>query len=74
MDGYLSDDLAGLPDLLSAVRDYAAEVLAGLGERPAAAQPKPASEEPLLQGVPVIPPGEKVEGQFFPLLISPPAS
>lgn len=47
MDGYLSDDLAGLPDLLSAVRDYAAEVLAGLGERPAAAQPKPASEEPL---------------------------
>lgn len=33
-----------------------------------------ASNEPLLQGVPVIPPGEKVEGQFFPLLTSPPAS
>jgi len=27
-----------------------------------------ASNEPLLQGIPVIPAGEKVEGQFFPLL------
>jgi len=27
-----------------------------------------ASNEPLLQGVPVIPPGQKIEGQFFPLL------
>jgi ectoine hydroxylase-related dioxygenase (phytanoyl-CoA dioxygenase family) len=27
-----------------------------------------ASNEPLLQGVPAIPAGEKVEGQFFPLL------
>jgi|HubBroStandDraft_3_1064219.scaffolds.fasta_scaffold51097_1 ectoine hydroxylase-related dioxygenase (phytanoyl-CoA dioxygenase family) len=26
------------------------------------------SNEPLLHGVPVIPPGQKVEGQFFPLL------
>src|SRR3984885_8693448 len=26
------------------------------------------SSEPLLQGIPVIPPGQKVEGQFFPLL------
>lgn len=27
-----------------------------------------ATDKPLLEGVPVIPPGEKVEGQFFPLL------
>src|SRR5256884_2778830 len=27
-----------------------------------------ASNEPLLHGVPVIPPGQKIEGQFFPLL------
>jgi len=27
-----------------------------------------ASNESLLRGVPVIPAGEKVEGQFFPLL------
>lgn len=27
-----------------------------------------ASNEPLLRGVPVIPPGQKIEGQFFPLL------
>jgi ectoine hydroxylase-related dioxygenase (phytanoyl-CoA dioxygenase family) len=33
-----------------------------------------ASSEPLLHGVPMIPPGQKVEGQFFPLLTSPPAS
>jgi len=26
------------------------------------------SDEPLLQGVPVIPRGDKIEGQFFPLL------
>ena len=26
------------------------------------------SNEPLLHGVPVIPPGQKIEGQFFPLL------
>jgi ectoine hydroxylase-related dioxygenase (phytanoyl-CoA dioxygenase family) len=31
------------------------------------------SNEPLLQGVPVIPPGQKVNGQFFPLLYPPPA-
>ncbi len=30
-----------------------------------------ASDEPLLQGVPVIPRGEKVEGQFFPLVYDP---
>jgi ectoine hydroxylase-related dioxygenase (phytanoyl-CoA dioxygenase family) len=29
------------------------------------------SNEPLLQGVPVIPKGQKMEGQFFPLLFSP---
>lgn len=29
------------------------------------------SNEPLLQGVPVIPKGQKMEGQFFPLLYSP---
>jgi ectoine hydroxylase-related dioxygenase (phytanoyl-CoA dioxygenase family) len=27
-----------------------------------------ASNEPLLQGIPVIPLGQKIEGQFFPLL------
>jgi len=27
-----------------------------------------ASNEPLLQGIPVILPGQKIEGQFFPLL------
>jgi ectoine hydroxylase-related dioxygenase (phytanoyl-CoA dioxygenase family) len=32
-----------------------------------------ASSEPLLQGIPVIPAGEKVEGQFFPLLHEPAA-
>ncbi|MBO0719896.1 MAG: phytanoyl-CoA dioxygenase family protein, partial [Blastocatellia bacterium] len=29
------------------------------------------SDEPLLQGVPVIPKGEKMGGQFFPLLFDP---
>jgi len=29
------------------------------------------SNEPLLQGVPVIPSGEKIQGQFFPLLYDP---
>lgn len=29
------------------------------------------SDEPLLEGVPVIPKGEKMEGQFFPLLYDP---
>ena len=29
---------------------------------------KSASDEPLLEGVPVIPSGQKIEGQFFPLL------
>jgi ectoine hydroxylase-related dioxygenase (phytanoyl-CoA dioxygenase family) len=29
------------------------------------------SDEPLLAGVPVIPRGKKVEGQFFPLLFEP---
>jgi ectoine hydroxylase-related dioxygenase (phytanoyl-CoA dioxygenase family) len=30
-----------------------------------------ASNEPLLQGIPAIPAGEKVEGQFFPILYEP---
>jgi hypothetical protein len=30
-----------------------------------------ASDEPLLDGVPVIPSGIKIEGQFFPLLFDP---
>lgn len=30
-----------------------------------------ASDEPLLAGVPVIPKGQKIEGQFFPLLFDP---
>ncbi|HJZ80849.1 MAG TPA: phytanoyl-CoA dioxygenase family protein [Pyrinomonadaceae bacterium] len=29
-----------------------------------------ASNEPLLEGVPVIPPGERMQGQFFPLLFA----
>jgi len=29
------------------------------------------SNEPLLEGVPVVPKGNKMEGQFFPLLYSP---
>jgi hypothetical protein len=29
-----------------------------------------ASDEPLLEGVPPIPKGEKLEGRFFPLLYS----
>ena len=33
-----------------------------------------ASDEPLLKGVPVVPTGRKVEGQFFPLLYEPSAS
>lgn len=30
-----------------------------------------AADEPLLKGVPVIPKGEKMGGQFFPLLFDP---
>ena len=30
-----------------------------------------ATNEPLLQGIPVIPAGEKVQGQFFPMLYEP---
>jgi ectoine hydroxylase-related dioxygenase (phytanoyl-CoA dioxygenase family) len=29
------------------------------------------SDQPLLQDVPVVPPGQKVQGQFFPLLFDP---
>ena len=29
------------------------------------------SNDPLLEGVPAIPPGEKIEGRFFPLLFDP---
>jgi hypothetical protein len=29
------------------------------------------SDEPLLEGVPVVPKGEKMQGQFFPLLYCP---
>ena len=29
------------------------------------------TNEPLLQGVPVVPEGEKMQGQFFPLLFDP---
>jgi len=32
------------------------------------------SNEPLLQGVPIIPAGQTMSGQFFPLLYSPPAN
>jgi hypothetical protein len=30
-----------------------------------------ASDEPLLEGVPVVPKGERLGGQFFPLLFDP---
>jgi ectoine hydroxylase-related dioxygenase (phytanoyl-CoA dioxygenase family) len=30
-----------------------------------------ASNEPLLEGVPVIPAGQRMDGQFFPLLLDP---
>ena len=33
-----------------------------------------ASDEPLLNGVPVIPKGQKMEGRFFPLLFNPGAA
>ena len=29
------------------------------------------SEQPLLNGVPVVPPGHRMEGQFFPLVYDP---
>jgi hypothetical protein len=29
------------------------------------------SDEPLLEGVPVIPKGQKMEGKFFPLIFDP---
>jgi hypothetical protein len=32
---------------------------------------KSASDKPPLEGVPVIPIGEKMSGQFFPLLLDP---
>jgi ectoine hydroxylase-related dioxygenase (phytanoyl-CoA dioxygenase family) len=32
---------------------------------------KAASGEPLLAGVPSVPPGQKMDGQFFPLLVDP---
>jgi hypothetical protein len=32
---------------------------------------KSASDEPLLEGVPPIPAGQKIDGQFFPLLFDP---
>jgi len=32
---------------------------------------KSASDQPPLEGVPPIPPGEKMQGQFFPLLLDP---
>ncbi|WIM94273.1 pyridoxal-dependent decarboxylase [Actinoplanes oblitus] len=47
MDSRLAADLAGLPDLLTAARDYAAGVLDGLDERPAAAPPANLVPEPL---------------------------
>jgi hypothetical protein len=31
------------------------------------------SDEPLLAGVPVIPRGERMSGQFFPMLFKPPS-
>ncbi len=34
---------------------------------------KSASDKPLLAGVPIVPPGEKMQGEFFPLLYDPAA-
>ncbi|BCJ40965.1 aspartate aminotransferase family protein [Actinoplanes ianthinogenes] len=47
MDNRLAADLDGFPDLLTAARDYAAGVLDGLGERPAAVPPADVAAQPL---------------------------
>ncbi|WP_436529046.1 pyridoxal phosphate-dependent decarboxylase family protein [Actinoplanes sp. HUAS TT8] len=47
MDSRLAADLGDLPDLLTAARDYAAGILAGLDDRPAAVPPPPAVPAPL---------------------------
>jgi glutamate/tyrosine decarboxylase-like PLP-dependent enzyme len=41
MDSHLDHDLAALPDLLATVQQYAAGILAGIGDRPVAAPPAP---------------------------------
>ncbi|GIF14850.1 pyridoxal phosphate-dependent decarboxylase family protein [Actinoplanes teichomyceticus] len=50
MDARLAADLTGLPDLLTAARDYAAEVLDGLPSRPAAAPVPDFAPTPLPAG------------------------
>ncbi|GAA4588130.1 glutamate/tyrosine decarboxylase-like PLP-dependent enzyme [Actinoplanes octamycinicus] len=47
MDSRLAADLAGLPDLLTAARDYAAGILDDLGERPVAATRAEFAPQPL---------------------------
>jgi glutamate/tyrosine decarboxylase-like PLP-dependent enzyme len=47
MDPMLGEDLADLPGLLGATREYAVRVLSGLPGRPAAAEPEPYGPAPL---------------------------
>lgn len=47
MDSHLAADLGDLPELLTAARDYAAGILDGLDERPAARPPLDATPAPL---------------------------
>lgn len=44
---HLADDLAALPEILQATRDYAVSMLAGLDERPVAPTPVPVPAVPL---------------------------
>ncbi len=50
MDSRLAADLGDLPDLLTAARDYAAGILDGLDDRPAAVPPSDAVPMPLPAG------------------------
>lgn len=47
MTAHLADDLAALPEILQATRDYAVSMLAGLDERPVAPTPVPVPAVPL---------------------------
>ena len=47
MDPKLDADLAGMPDLLDAIQDYAREIIAGLDERPVTSPFRPPSTERL---------------------------
>lgn len=47
MDPKLDADLAGMPDLLDAIQDYAQEIIAGLDDRPVTSPIRPPSAERL---------------------------